>query len=265
MLAQSQISNDEGVYKNYDMFEKQLQQALTLYPDSVRLEGLKESFIMNRNAITLALSTKINSLLEQGKYYEGGDDNLNILFDDLNFVQSKYTFAPNKKSSDKFIEVFEQSLNEHSITNISKLLTFGHRIFANNENIQVLLHLGEDVKDSIDQLVKYEQSFNSNPNITYPYEAAETFYKRDFDELITSLNAITNYKELIVIDKSIDKIALNVPQDFRPLLNIKNQLAASYLRYANVFMEKKYYKTAKRLIKRGNEIYQHINITQLRK
>ncbi|WP_426357575.1 hypothetical protein ACPUVO_14090 [Pseudocolwellia sp. HL-MZ19] len=96
-------------------------------------------------------------------------------------------------------------------------------------------------------------------NPAYPYEAAEFFYQSTFNEFNDQFIAVTDYRELEALDEKVMRLAAQIPNDFAPLIAIKKKLAASYLSYANSSMEKRYFKRAQKLIKRGNELYAMLN------
>ena len=252
-------TNSNGVYKNYDQIEQIITDAFMLFPDSMRLTQMFNEQGTSRQSIIDALSERLNLLLVQGRYKEDGDNNIHRLVKDLRFLDTRFKFRPEDDAFTLYSENFEQALLAHDVNEITVLIAVGELVFNNHRDAQPLLEFGKDMKISVAELARYNDKKDQNQSAEYPYHAATVFYKSTFEQFTADLQAIEDYKALTLLDKNVVGIATLLPEDFKPLLTIEKRIAASYLRYANALMEKKHYKAAQKLVKRGNELYEQIN------
>ncbi|WP_198590478.1 hypothetical protein, partial [Shewanella sp. 10N.286.52.B9] len=115
---------------------------------------------------------------------------------------------------------------------------------------------------AVKKLNDFNRDTESGSAAEYPYEAAEVFYRDTFKVLTEQLDLIDDPKKLHAFDKEVAILATSMPADFEPLLTLEKRLAASFLRQANIYLEKQYLKTARELFARGNELYERLNGVQ---
>ena len=126
-----------------------------------------------------------------------------------------------------------------------------------------MLEFGKNMKASVARLAAYNEKVANNQAAEYPYQAAKVFYQNTFEQLTADLQGIEDHTQLTQIDESVTELAKLLPGDFEPLIAIEKRIAGLYLRHANLLMDKKHYKTAQQLVKRGNELYEQINQVSL--
>lgn len=248
-----------GIYKNYDQIDLIIGDALSIYPDSVRLIQLKNESSSSRIATVDALSDRLNLLLAQGRYTEQADNSIKRIISDLNFIDPKFQFQPEDTAFEIYSDNFNLALENHDVDKITILITVGELTFAYHDSAKELLEFGTSMKLSVAQLANYNEKLNAGQMANYPYKAAEVFYKTTFDQFTNDLSLLSEPKELIAIDERISELEPQLPNDFSPLIAVKKQMAASYLNYGNESLAKNHLKTARQLIKRGNELYTLIN------
>lgn len=262
-IAEKRIMNvskdPSGIYKNYDQVDLIIDDALSVFPDSVRLNQLKSEASSSRIAIVDALAERLNLLLLQGRYNEKDDNSIEKIIGDLSFVDPTFKFQPEEEVFTIFNDSYNLALTEHNVDRITLLITVGELAFTHYADAKTLLEFGKSMKSSVAELTKYNEDIEAGKSTEYPYEAAEVFYKSTFTQFNYDLSLVANPKELIKIDDKIAELETQLPTDFLPLIAIKKKMAGSYLTYGNQYLENRNFKTARQLIKRGNELYTLIN------
>jgi len=248
-----------GVYKDYDKIELIITDALNTFPDSFRLLQLQNQLQVNRQITTDALSDRLHSLLSQGRYNEEGDNSVEKIINDLFFIDPAFKFQPKREAFNLFQRQFKQVINALNINKINELSEVGELAFKYHEDAKPLLDQAKEMKMSVDTLAHYNQQKAKGIIEDYPHASAEIFYRTTFVELEGKLAAVSNSAQLTKLDDQVMRLAAQIPTDFTPLIDFEKKLAASYLHFANVYMNKKYFNTAKKLIKRGNELYGMVN------
>ncbi len=244
-----------SVYKNYGQIETILNDALSIYPDSFRLQKLQNEIQINRQATTDALAERLNLLLTQGRYDERGDNDIATIISDLTYIEPYFKFQPHIDAFNLYRTNFDAAVNEHDASKMNELIKIGELAFNHYEDAKPLLTFGKKMEASVDALSNFKKNVIEGRNPSYPYEAAEFFYQSTFNEFNDKFTAVSGYKELERLDEEVMRLAAQIPKDFEPLIAIEKKLAASYLSFADVSMEKRQFKTAQKLIKRGNELY----------
>lgn len=248
-----------GIYKDYDQIDLIIDDALTLYPDSIRLIELKNESNNSRIATVDALTERLNLLLTQGRYSEQADNSIDRIINDLAFIDPTYRFQPDENVFNIYRDNFSLALKNHDVGEITTLISVGELAFPNHKSAKPLLEFGKAMKLSVTQLARYNEKINAGQTVQYPYKAAEVFYKTTFEQFNNELNQLSEAKELMKIDRKISELDHLLPNDFIPLVAVKKQMAAFYLNYGNESLAKNHLKTARKLIKRGNELYTLIN------
>lgn len=248
-----------SVYKNYDKIEMIINNALTIFPDSFRLQQLQNNIRINRQSTIDSLTERLNLLLTQGRYEEVGDNDIKKITDDLISINSNFRFIPSIEAFNIYSANFDTAIITRNTSSLSELIKVGKLAFNHYKDAQPLLAYGEEMAASVNALSMYKKQLIKGTSPVYPYEAGEFFYKSDFDEINKEFITVNNSQKLIAFDGKLMKLAAQVPKDFLPLSTIGKKLAASYLNFANVSMNNKRFKTAQKLVKRGNELYVMFN------
>ncbi len=251
-----------SVYKNYDQIDIIINEALTVYSDSFRLQQLQNNIEINRQATIDSLAERLNLLLTQGRYNEAGNNDIEKIVQDLRYINPYFKFIPHHDAFNLYRTNFDTAVNVRDVNKISELIRIGELTLNHYKDAQPLLTYGKKMEASVNMLSIYKKQLVEGKTPIYPYEAAEVFYKSAFDKInkeFLTVNNSNNSQKLIAFDGKLMRLASQVPKDFLPLITIVKKLAGSYLNFSNVAMENKRFKTAQKLVKRGNELYAMFN------
>ncbi|WP_028773289.1 serine/threonine-protein kinase [Shewanella waksmanii] len=249
----------KGHYRNFAEINKILATGSQLYPDSATLAKMQGEVDRNQQSVLDALSDRLNVLLAQGRYAEMGDNDIAVILNDMQMVQTGYSFVPDDAAFSLYQSRFEQALSNHDIKTIAELNSVGELLFVHHQQAQALLDHGQRMTVAVKAINSYTQAVSQGVDQPYPYAAAEVYYLETFNELSAQLDEVATPKELHAFDGVVTDLATNLPQDFQPLLKLEKRVAATYLRFANIYMEKQYFKTARDLIARGNELFERLD------
>lgn len=254
--------SDNGLYQNYEKIAQIINDIERFYPDSVRLLQIRNQAERSKQSVVDALSERLSLLLSQARYNEQGSNNIQAIVEGLTFVEPGYVYTASNEEYALYASSFDNALKKHDINQISALITTGENIFSNYPQAKSLITYGAELKVAVKGLNDYHDLTAKGKTVVYPYDAAEVYYRDTFNQLTVRLDAIDNPKDLHEFDKEVRGLATNLPDDFEPLLTLDKRLAASFLRQANVYLDKQYLKTARELFARGNEMYERLNGVQ---
>ncbi len=265
-LIEKQIAavpkSDNGLYQNYGQIELIIADISRYYPDSVRLLQINNQMKRSKQSVIDSLSDRLTVLLSQSRYNETGDNNIKSIVEGLAFVEPKFKYMPNEEALVLYTASFEQALKLRDVEQINALITTGEVVFSASPEAEPLLKYGASMRVAVKKLNDFNRDTESGSAAEYPYEAAEVFYRDTFKVLTEQLDLIDDPKKLHAFDKEVAILATSMPADFEPLLTLEKRLAASFLRQANIYLEKQYLKTARELFARGNELYERLNGVQ---
>ena len=265
-IVEQQIASlpksDNGLYQDYVKIAQVIKDVEAYYPDSVRLLQMKNQADRSKQSVIDALSERLSLLLSQARYNEQGSNNIELIVEGLTFVEPNYQYMASSEEYALYSGSFNNALKKHDINQIAALITTGEIVFVNYPEAKALISYGAELKVAVKALNDYHEATAKGVNAVYPYDAAEVYYRDTFDQLTLRLEAIDDPKDLQQFDREVRDLATNLPADFKPLLTLDKRLAASFLRQANIYLEKQYLKTARELFARGNEMYERLNGVQ---
>ncbi|UJF20478.1 serine/threonine-protein kinase [Shewanella sp. OMA3-2] len=251
-----------GLYQNYQKIESMISNVSGYYPDSVRLLQISNQAQRSKQSVIDSLSDRLSVLLSQSRYNEEGDNNIKAIVEDLAFVEPEYHFSPSEADFNLYSKAFSTALKSHDVKQMNALIITGEVVFAHQPLAEPLIEYGSALRVAVKKLSDYNDAKAKGLAVDYPYAAAEVYYRDTFNQLTTRLDTINEPKALHAFDQEVRDLATNLPADFEPLLTLDKRLAASFLRQANIFLEKQYLKTARELFARGNEMYERLNGVQ---
>ncbi|WP_426357576.1 serine/threonine-protein kinase [Pseudocolwellia sp. HL-MZ19] len=135
-----------SVYKNYSQIDIVINDALTLYPDSFRLQQLQNEININRQATTDALVERLNLLLTQGRYDEKGDNYIEGIISDLSYIDPYFKFKPTDNAFNLYSTKFNTAVSAHDASKISELIKVGELAFNNYSEAEPLLTFGKNME-----------------------------------------------------------------------------------------------------------------------
>ncbi|MGF1717458.1 hypothetical protein L4D08_21570 [Photobacterium chitinilyticum] len=141
---------------------------------------------------------------------------------------------------------------------LKQLINVGELIFANSPTQQELLASGKKLKGSIQILADYQAQLNEGYTPEYPYKAAALYYKNSFDELNEKLSKIKNVTQLDSLNKDVETLAGNLPNDFSHLIQMRLSLATQYLDFSENLLKANKVRTANMVMKKANNLFTEV-------
>jgi len=244
-----------GKYKDHEAVNVILKQGSKYYPDSLRLQEIKEQQETSRQAIITALIERLDRLLIQGRYDEIGDNNLTTLLSDLSLLVPNEQYVATSEAFKLFESKFNTALTNKNYNELSDLIKTGELIFYNYDGAKEIIAFSKQMTLAVSELSKYAEDAKKSPDdAVFPKASAAVFYKKDIESLEKQLSEARSFNAYISIDKKIALFAKQFPVNFEPLITLQRQEASSLFAYANKLMEIKSFTKAKFLIKRGNAL-----------
>ncbi|WP_028865933.1 serine/threonine-protein kinase [Psychromonas aquimarina] len=251
-----------GKYKNNDAVEAILAEAFVYYPDSLRLKQIQNEQRTSRQSIIAALIDRLDQLLLQGRYQETGNYDIPNLLTDLSLLTPGEEYLATNEAFELYENKFNNALNDKDYKELNSLIEVGELVFHNYKDAEVILEKSRKMTSAVSELSKYTEAVKAEPNsASFPHEAAAVFYKNDIDNLTEQLSSVNNYQGLVLLDEKIVEFAKQFPANFKPVIVLQKREASSLFAYANVLMEKRSFKKAKKLIKRGNTLLESLEKT----
>lgn len=244
-----------GKYKDHEAVNVILKQGAEYYPDSLRLQELKEQQETSRQAIITALIERLDRLLIQGRYDEIGDNNLATLLSDLSLLVPNEQYIATSEAFKLFENKFNTALTNKNYNELNDLIKTGELVFYNYDGAKEIIAFSKQMTLAVSELSKYAEDAKKSPDdAVFPKASAAVFYKKDIESLEKQLSEARSFNTYISIDKKIALFAKQFPVNFEPLITLQRQEASSLFAYANKLMEIKSFTKAKFLIKRGNAL-----------
>ncbi len=244
-----------GKYKNHEAVNTIIKQGFEYYPDSLRLQEIKEQQETSRQAIITALIERLDRLLIQGRYDEIGDNNIKTLLSDLSLLVPNEQYIATSEAFKLFENKFNTALANKNYNELSDLIKTGELVFYNYEGAKDIIAFSKQMTLAVSELSKYAENFKTSPDeAIFPKASAAIFYKKDIESLEKQLSEARSFNTFISIDKKIAQFAKQFPVNFEPLITLQRQEASSLFAYANKLMEIRSFTKAKFLIKRGNTL-----------
>lgn len=248
-----------GKYKDMRDVEQIIAKAMKLYPDSIRLYDILKRQRTSHQLLISGLVERLDTLLLQGRYFEDGDDNIENLILDINALTNNEQYLASEEAFELYENQFKSALSKHEYVTLNELIPVATLVFNDFQDAQILITKGNALNTSITALTQYQQAVeNGEDNIVYPEQAAITFYKDEFISYIEELDKLSSYKQLIKFDKKVAKFNKQFPKDFPLSKTLARHIATSYFNFADKLLEKRQFKTAKRLVIRGNSMMKNL-------
>lgn len=244
-----------GEYKDMQIVEQIINHAMKLYPDSLRLHTILKRQRTSHQLLISGLVERLDLLLMQGRYFEGGDDSIANLILDINALTNGEAYVANEEAFTIYEKQFTKALSNHEYEKLNQLIPVATLVFNDYQDAQILITKGQNMSKSLSELTNYHKAIeNGQGDVAYPEQAAITFYKDEFIAYVAELRKISSYKQLIKFDNKVEKFNKQFPKEF-PLSNtLARHIATSYFNFADKLLEKRQFKTAKRLVIRGNSM-----------
>ncbi|WP_432464162.1 serine/threonine-protein kinase [Agarivorans sp. QJM3NY_33] len=250
------LLNNKGIaYPDYYAIQSLLQEVNRIYPDSYALALTAEDINQGWMSTVEALSQRLNTHLEQGRYQHSEDgDDIYTIYRDLMQVRTDFQFQPNQKSEQVFTQLFDNARDKLDVIKLASMIEAGEAFFGNSEQQQQRLAQANALKSAIQQMADYQQAKAKNQQIDFPYHAAELVYQHQFDDLQQRINNMNRIKSLDKLAKEVRSMAKQLPNDFSLLVQTRQRMANKYLRFSDYLLQKRRTKEASAVIKKAQDL-----------
>ncbi|MBS9865609.1 serine/threonine protein kinase [Vibrio alginolyticus] len=253
------LNSDANNYPNYDEIESILDKAKTYYPDSHKIEVLALDIQSSKHSTLLSIARQINSQLEKSRYSkEDGSKSIYELKDELNQIHQGYPFTPSSLSSDVFGQHLTEALQKKDAAALVALIKVGNTFFSNVEEHQENLQISNAMKDAVLEMKLYETALDSNSPLPFPEDAARILFQEEFENFYSRLEKARTTTHLDNLVKDVDLFSKNFPIGFQDVNDLRFKTADKYLRFSDILLNKRRTSSARRAMKKANELMKQI-------
>ncbi len=254
------LNSNATSYPNYHEIESILQAAKNYYPDSHKLESLTLDIQSSKRSTLLAISKRINSLLEKSQYAKTGDDSsIYELKDELNQIHQDYPFTPSSLSSEVFGKHLSDALKDRDAAALVTLIKVGNSFFSSVDDHKANLASSNAMKDAILEMKLYDSAVNSNNPLAFPADAARTLFQEEFEGLRFRLNQAKTTSQLDRIVSDLNEFSQNFPLGFQDINELRFQTADRYLKFSDILLNNRKTTSARKAMKKANELMKQID------
>ncbi|GDY25319.1 serine/threonine protein kinase [Agarivorans sp. Toyoura001] len=249
------LNNRDSAYPDYYAIQSLLQEVNRIYPDSYSLALIAEDVNQGWMGTVEALSQRLDTNLEQGRYQHSEDgDDIYLIYQDLLQVRTDYQFAPNEKSEKMFTQLFDKAADDLDVVALADMISAGETFFANSEQQQARIARAAELKSSISAMAEYKQAIANEQEADFPYQAAEVFYQNHFAQMQERIDGLTRVKTLDKMAREVDVMAKELPNDFSHLVETRQSMANKYLRFSDYLLKKRRTKEASAVMKKAQDL-----------
>ncbi len=114
------------------------------------------------------------------------------------------------------------------------------------------------MKDAVLEMKLYETAKESSTPLPFPADAARLLYQEEFEGLHYRLNQARTTVNLDKLVKDIDAFSENFPPGFQDINDLRFQTADKYLQFSDILLNKRKSKSARRAMKKANELLKRV-------
>ncbi|MGP9800846.1 serine/threonine-protein kinase [Rheinheimera sp. NSM] len=255
------ISDRSFSYPDYPQIEQLLARAGALYPDSHYLAEIRSNMQRSKQTAIEVLRSRLNQLLLSQQYQkqQGDTPDPYKIVAELQRIDAQYVARPEAAETAAFVAAFEQAVAQNNAPQLQQLINVGQLIFASHSDTAELVAHGRELASAVDAMTDYSAAVAADGQATFPYQAAELFYRHSFNLLEQEL---ANSTDVAGVDTVYDKLQHYndlVPTDFVLHTAMRRKLADKYLSISGELLKTNQVRTAERLMRRANELMNSIN------
>ncbi|GAJ77821.1 serine/threonine protein kinase [Vibrio sp. JCM 18905] len=207
----------------------------------------------------LSIARQINSQLEKSRYSKEEDSkSIYELKDELNQIHQDYPFTPSSLSSDVFGKHLTEALKNKDAAALVALIKVGNTFFSNVEEHQNNLKISNAMKDAVLEMKLYETALDSNDPLPFPDEAARILFQEEFENFYYRLEKARTTTHLDNLVKDVDQFSKNFPIGFQDINDLRFKTADKYLRFSDILLNKRRTTSARRAMKKANELMRQV-------
>ncbi|MGR5235974.1 serine/threonine-protein kinase [Vibrio alfacsensis] len=249
------LNSDVTTFPNYDQIESILHQAQVYYPDSHKIEVLALDIQSSKHSTLLSIARQINSQLEKSVYTEQeGSKSIYDLKKELHQIHQAYPFTPSSLASEVFGQHLDTALQMRDAAALVTLIKVGDTFFAHTDEHKQNLAKSAALKDAVLEMKLYESAKESDTPLEFPAEAARILFQEEFEGLHHRLKQAKTTVTLDRLVKDINQLSANFPSGFQDINDLRFQTADKYLQFSDILLNKRKSKSARRAMKKANEL-----------
>ncbi|YCO02241.1 serine/threonine-protein kinase [Vibrio sp. VNB-15] len=253
------LNSDVTTYPNYDQIEEILLHAKVYYPDSHKIEVLALDIQSSKHSTLLSIARQINSQLEKSSYTKlEGTKSIYDLKKELRQIHQEYPFIPSSLASEVFGQHLSEALQLRDAAALVTLIKVGNTFFADSEEHRQNIAISNAMKDAVLEMKLYETAKDSKNPLPFPADAARLLYQEEFEGLYYRLKQARTTVNLDKLVKDIDLFAENFPIGFQDINDLRFQTADKYLQFSDILLNKRKSKSARRAMKKANELLRRV-------
>ncbi|CAH1526771.1 Non-specific serine/threonine protein kinase [Vibrio jasicida] len=253
------LNSDVSTYPNYDQIEEILQQAKVYYPDSHKIEVLALDIQSSKHSTLLSIARQINSQLEKSSYTQiEGSKSIYDLKQELHQIHQEYPFVPSSLASEVFGQHLNEALQLRDAAALVTLIKVGNTFFADSDEHRQNIAISNAMKDAVLEMKLFETAKDSQNPLPFPADAARLLYQEEFEGLYYRLKQARTTVNLDKLVKDIDLFSENFPTGFQDINDLRFQTADKYLQFSDILLNKRKSTSARRAMKKANELLRRI-------
>ncbi|MDW1853902.1 serine/threonine protein kinase, partial [Vibrio sp. Vb0888] len=192
--------------------------------------------------------------------YDKEEDTKSIyeLKEELNQIHQDYPFVPSSLSSDVFGKHLSDALKDRDAAALVTLIKVGNTFFTNSDEHKANLEISNAMKDAVLEMKLYETAIDSSNPLPFPIDAARILYQDEFDGLYYRLKQARTTVHLDKLVKDVDKFSENFPVGFQDINDLRFQTADKYLQFSDILLNKRKTTSARRAMKKANDLMKQI-------
>ncbi|GAA3918488.1 serine/threonine-protein kinase [Litoribacillus peritrichatus] len=255
------LNDRENTYPNYPKAEELLNEIVDLYPDSHSLAKQAISVQRGKQTAMEALDERLHALLRKGNYKKSEDENdVYQLLHALKYIENTYNPRPTDQEISTYKANFTAAIKSHDAVQLEDLINVGNVFFKNIEETQEFISLGQQLKEAVTALAKYQEAISSGNETEYPYQAATVLYQDSFESFNQRVETSRTVENMDKVYKEVESLSKELPADFNPLLKVRKNMANKYLSLADELIKKRQVRTANKVMRRANQLILSTNI-----
>jgi len=248
------MQDPKSRYPDFDQMAALIEETTTLYPDSIKLTDMELYVEDQRESARAILLANIEQRLLDANYLPDSDGtDIFTLRQDMKQVDTDYKIIPSKQAVNLYRKQLRTAVSEYNYNVINTLLAPGELLFKNSASeLQTLLDQPELIT-AIKTLTDYQASDKSR---SFPFDAAELFYRDRFDAWIAAVKMATSQRTLDRIYNQQNTYNKSLPVNFKPLIKLRRDLANRYLKLivtGKIKSESKVIKKAESLLTKADK------------
>lgn len=257
------LSTKNGNYPNYPAAFSVFSEAEKYLNDSQQLTVYKSRVLSKRNQLLNSLESKYNNLLGLQDYaHKDNGSDIFTLQADMKKIAPDYQPEINQSAQELFLKSLTEAMNTNNFVELQQYQKIGDRVFSHNNEFQTLKAESLQYLSAANKLGAYKEQVADNPDLSFPYDAAEIFYNKTFESFNSKITEADSVNTLDTIVKEIEPLSASLPADFTLLMKTRKELGNAYIKLADSLNNRGRYRQGARTLKKGRKILNKLSEEQ---